>query len=156
MATNIADLAKEARGLDVGKKKIRASIFNNDIVPAFFAGVDEIASIGELLSSLVNTISTSNSAHNWLTQEFELKPSKLNRFAGNFKSWILPIGDTGYTYAFLGASTEPLKQPHVHTTMQRIFKHLIAIQRGHNRESCFFTHTDYRRYLKNVMKFEPR
>jgi len=64
--------------------------------------------------------------NNWLTQEFELKPSKLNHIAGTFKTWILPIGDTGYTYTFqLGASSESLKHPRTHSAMIKIFRHLI-------------------------------
>jgi len=63
VATNIADLAREAQGLNVKDKNIKASIFNNDAVSALFSGADRTVSIGELVSSLLDTIATTNSAH---------------------------------------------------------------------------------------------
>ena len=64
--------------------------------------------------------------NNWLTQEFELKPTAINRISGTFKTWVVPIGDTGYTYTFqLGASKESLDHPRTHETMKKIFRHLI-------------------------------
>ncbi len=62
-ATNIMNLAKIAQGLKVKDRNIKASVFSNDTVPALFAGVDRTASIGELLSNLIDSIFTSNSAH---------------------------------------------------------------------------------------------
>ena len=65
-------------------------------------------------------------SNNWLVQKSSLKPPGFRRVSGRFESWILPIGDTGYSYYFdLGASTKSLKNPQMHEKMQKIFKHLI-------------------------------
>jgi len=64
--------------------------------------------------------------NNWLVHESSLKPSKFRHVSGKFQSWLLPIGDTGYTYYFdLGASTESLNKPEQHEKMKKIFKHLV-------------------------------
>ena len=63
VATNIADLAVDARKIGVYGENIRASVFNNDSVSALFAGIERTVSVGELISSLFDTIFTTNSAH---------------------------------------------------------------------------------------------
>ena len=62
-ATNLLDLAVDARKIGVYGENIRASVFNNDSVSALFAGIGRTVSIGELISSLFDTIFTTNSAH---------------------------------------------------------------------------------------------
>jgi len=65
----------------------------------------------------------------WLAQETaeqDIKPRPLNGVGGPFKTWLLPIGDTGYTIALhLGASQESLKYPDAHARFQTTFRYLI-------------------------------
>lgn len=62
----------------------------------------------------------------WATQNAPLMPREINTIAGPYLSWLLPIGDTGYTFVFeLGANQNSLKHPEAHARMQEIFRHLI-------------------------------
>lgn len=65
----------------------------------------------------------------WLAQETaeqDFKPRPLNGVGGPFQTWLLPIGDTGYTLAFhLGASQESLQYHDAHARFQATFRHLI-------------------------------
>lgn len=68
-------------------------------------------------------------ANVWLVQETaeqDFKPRPLNGVGGPFQTWLLPIGDTGYTIALhLGASQESLQHPNAHARFQATFRHLI-------------------------------
>lgn len=68
-------------------------------------------------------------ANVWLVQETaeqDFKPRPLNGVGGPFQTWLLPIGDTGYTLALeLGASKESLQHPDAHVRFQTTFRHLI-------------------------------
>jgi hypothetical protein len=68
-------------------------------------------------------------ANVWLAQETaeqDFGPRPLNGVGGPFQTWLLPIGDTGYTIALhLGASRESLQYPDAHTRFQAAFRHLI-------------------------------
>lgn len=62
----------------------------------------------------------------WSAQSTPLAPRKINTIAGSYLSWLLPIGDTGYTFVFeLGANEDSLKYPEAHARMQEIFRHLV-------------------------------
>lgn len=65
----------------------------------------------------------------WLVQETaeqDFRPRPLNGVGGPFQTWLLPIGDTGYTLALeLGASKETLQYPDAHVRFQATFRHLI-------------------------------
>lgn len=62
----------------------------------------------------------------WQVRYSELGPAPLNGAGGPFQTWLLPIGDTGYTFIFgLGANQDSLQHPQAHAQMQAIFKHLI-------------------------------
>jgi hypothetical protein len=57
-------------------------------------------------------------------QEIDLDAS--GKSGGWFQSWLLPIGDTGYTIGMqLGATQQSLKIPKAHAQFQTIFRHLI-------------------------------
>lgn len=68
-------------------------------------------------------------ANVWLAQETaeqDFMPRPLNGVGGPFQTWLLPIGDTGYTLALeLGASKESLQYPDAHARFQATFRHLI-------------------------------
>lgn len=68
-------------------------------------------------------------ANVWLAQETaeqDFKPKPPNGFGGHFQTWLLPIGDTGYTLALeLSANQESLKYPDAHARFQAAFRHLI-------------------------------
>lgn len=68
-------------------------------------------------------------ANVWLAQETaeqDFGPRPLNGVGGPFQTWLLPIGDTGYTFALhLGASRESLQYPDAHARFQAAFRHLI-------------------------------
>lgn len=60
------------------------------------------------------------------TPEQELSPRAPGAAGGWFQSWMLPIGDTGYTITLqLGASQESLQYPEAHARMKAAFRHLI-------------------------------
>ncbi len=60
------------------------------------------------------------------TPEQELSPRAPGAAGGWFQSWMLPIGDTGYTITLqLGASQESLQYPEAHARMKASFRHLI-------------------------------
>lgn len=60
------------------------------------------------------------------TAEQDFEPRPLNGVGGPFQTWLLPIGDTGYTIALhLGASQESLQYTDAHARFQAIFRHLI-------------------------------
>lgn len=62
----------------------------------------------------------------WQVRYSELGPAPLNGAGGPFQTWLLPIGDTDYTFIFgLGANQDSLQHPQAHAQMQAIFKHLI-------------------------------
>ena len=65
----------------------------------------------------------------WTVQEVpeqELAPARLNASGGWFQSWLLPIGDSGYTLAIeLGASKESLQRPDAHARMKEMFHQMI-------------------------------
>jgi hypothetical protein len=65
--------------------------------------------------------------HNqWMVQRTEEENLRPRPPGGPFQSWLLAIGDTGYTMAFeLGASKESLENPEVHVLTQQVFRHLI-------------------------------
>ncbi len=59
-----------------------------------------------------------------LENKFRIRP--LNGVAGPYQTWLIPIGETGYTIAMeFGASKESLQYPEAHARMQTMFKHLI-------------------------------
>ena len=61
-----------------------------------------------------------------VTAEQDLKPRPLNGSGGPFQTWVLPIGDTGYTIAMeLGASQESLQYPEAHEKFKAAFRGLI-------------------------------
>lgn len=64
---------------------------------------------------------------NWTVLEFQLEPqSKDGASSGPYQFWMLPIGETGYTFMLrLGANQESLKHPETHTRMQVALLHLI-------------------------------
>ena len=68
-------------------------------------------------------------ANVWLAQETaeqDFKPKPPNGFGGHFQTWLLPIGDTGYTLALeLSANQESLQHPDAHARFQATFRHLI-------------------------------
>ena len=68
-------------------------------------------------------------ANVWLAQETDeqdFKPRPLNGVGGPFQTWILPIGNTGYTLTLeLGASQESLQYPETHARFQAAYRHLI-------------------------------
>lgn len=60
------------------------------------------------------------------TSEQELSPRAPGASGGWFQSWLLPIGDTGYTIALqLGASQESMQHPEAHVRMKATFHQLI-------------------------------
>jgi hypothetical protein len=60
------------------------------------------------------------------TPESKFRTRPLNGVGGPYQSWLIPLGDTGYTMAMeLGASKESLQYPEAHARMQAMFKHLI-------------------------------
>jgi len=62
----------------------------------------------------------------WHVYRLPLKPRESNRVAGSYELRILPIGDTGYTFAMeFGATIESLEPPQTHAAFQAMFKHLI-------------------------------
>jgi hypothetical protein len=65
----------------------------------------------------------------WLvheTAEQDFSPRPLNGVGGPFQTWLLPIGDTGYTLGMeMGASRESLQYPDAHARFQTTFRHLI-------------------------------
>ncbi len=65
----------------------------------------------------------------WLVQEtaeHDFSPQPLNGVGGAFQTWLLPIGDTGYTIGIeLGASRESLQYPDAHARFLSTFNHLI-------------------------------
>lgn len=62
----------------------------------------------------------------WATQRAPLIPRESNTIGGSFLSWLLPVGDTGYTFVLeLGANQDSLKHLEAHARMQEIFRHLI-------------------------------
>ena len=65
----------------------------------------------------------------WLVQETaeqDFNPRPLNGVGGPFQTWLLPIGDTGYTLGMeMGASRESLQYPDAHARFQATFRHLI-------------------------------
>lgn len=68
-------------------------------------------------------------ANLWLVQETaeeNFGPRPLNGVGGPFQTWLLPIGDTGYTIGMeLGASQESLQYPDAHARIQATLRHLI-------------------------------
>ena len=68
-------------------------------------------------------------ANLWLVQETaeqDFNPRPLNGVGGPFQTWLLPIGDTGYTLGMeMGASRESLQYPDAHARFQATFRHLI-------------------------------
>lgn len=68
-------------------------------------------------------------ANLWLVQETaeqDFGPRPLNGVGGPFQTWLLPIGDTGYTLGLeLGASQESLQHADSHARIQETFRHLI-------------------------------
>lgn len=68
-------------------------------------------------------------ANLWLVQETaeqDFGPRPLNGVGGPFQTWLLPIGDTGYTLGLeLGASQESLQHADAHARIQETFRHLI-------------------------------
>lgn len=66
-------------------------------------------------------------AQNWTVLEFQLEPqSKDGASSGPYQFWMLPIGETGYTFLLrLGANQESLKHTETHMRMQNAFFHLI-------------------------------
>lgn len=65
----------------------------------------------------------------WLVQETsedQMRSRPLNGLGGPYQSWLLPLGDTGYTMALeMGASKESLQYPQAHAAMSQVFRHLI-------------------------------
>ena len=62
----------------------------------------------------------------WHVYRLPLKPREMNRVAGAYELRILPIGDTGYTFAMeFGATVESLENPQAHAAFQTMFKSLI-------------------------------
>lgn len=65
----------------------------------------------------------------WLVQETaeqDFSPRPLNGVGGPFQTWLLPIGDTGYTIGMeLGASRESLQYPDAHARFLATFRHLV-------------------------------
>lgn len=62
----------------------------------------------------------------WHVYRLPLKPREMNRVAGAYELRILPIGDTGYTFAMeFGATVESLDNPQAHAAFQAMFKRLI-------------------------------
>lgn len=65
----------------------------------------------------------------WAVQEVpeqELSPRAPGAAGGWFQSWLLPIGDTGYTISLqLGASQESMQYPQAHARMKTMFRQLI-------------------------------
>jgi hypothetical protein len=65
----------------------------------------------------------------WTVQEVpeqELSPPAPGASGGWFQSWLLPIGDTGYTISLqLGASQESMQHPEAHARMKAMFHQLI-------------------------------
>jgi hypothetical protein len=62
----------------------------------------------------------------WHVYRLPLKPREMNRAAGAYELRILPIGDTGYTFAMeFGATVESLENPQAHAAFQAMFKRLI-------------------------------
>lgn len=62
----------------------------------------------------------------WVTQISEIKPREINTYAGSYLAWLLPVGDTDYTFVFkLGANQDSFEHPQAHARMQEIFRHLI-------------------------------
>ncbi len=95
----------------------------------------------------------------WLTQEFGLTPSKQNHVAGTFKTWVLPIGDTGYTYTFqLGASSESLNYPRTHAAMKKIFRHLIESVKIEelSKEEAAIASVKVKKLISEIEKYEAR
>ena len=65
--------------------------------------------------------------NNWTVLEFNLEPQSTDgASSGPYQFWMLPIGDTGYTFLFrLGANLESLKYPDAHERFKATFRHLI-------------------------------
>lgn len=63
----------------------------------------------------------------WRVQEVPLEKLRPRTGVGGpYQSWLLPLGDTGYTFALeLGASKESLQYPEAHARFQTTFRHLI-------------------------------
>jgi hypothetical protein len=65
----------------------------------------------------------------WTIQEVpesELSPRAAGASGGWFQSWLLPIGDTGYTLSLqLGASAESMQHPDAHIRMKTSFLQLV-------------------------------
>ncbi|MDG4476269.1 hypothetical protein [Thiovibrio frasassiensis] len=65
--------------------------------------------------------------NDWTVLEFNLEPQSTDgASSGPYQFWMLPIGDTGYTFLFrLGANLESLKDPDAHERFKATFRHLI-------------------------------
>jgi hypothetical protein len=67
--------------------------------------------------------------NDWTVQEVpeqELSSRAPGAAGAWFQSWLLPIGDTGYTISLqLGASQESMQHPEAHARMKAMFRHLI-------------------------------
>lgn len=64
----------------------------------------------------------------WLlaNDEETLLSQKPGVLGGGFMSWILPIGDTGYTLAMqLGANKKSLENPKAHEKMKAVLRHMV-------------------------------
>jgi len=65
----------------------------------------------------------------WFVQEVapdQFYPRPLNGLGGPFQTWLMPIGDTGYTIAFeLGASKESLQYPETLERLKNALSDLI-------------------------------
>lgn len=62
----------------------------------------------------------------WWALENEEKDLQSTGTGGWFKSWLTPIGNTGYTLAIqLGANKQSLQHPQAHANFQAMFRHLI-------------------------------
>ena len=62
----------------------------------------------------------------WHVYRLPLKPREMNRVAGAYELRILPIGDTGYTFAMeFGATVESLETTQAHAAFQAMFNRLI-------------------------------
>ena len=65
--------------------------------------------------------------NHWTVLEFNLEPQSTDgASSGPYQFWMLPIGETGYTFLFrLGANLESIKYPQAHARFQAAFHQLI-------------------------------
>lgn len=48
-------------------------------------------------------------------------------YGGPYQVWILPLGNTGYTWIMtFGANLESLKYPAEHEMFERVIEHMVA------------------------------